>query len=153
MPSVVPMLERESFKHSMALWCDVYWIFCAQFSAARVRNIRVIREIVSFLRWSLTESHSAEVMASAEYALGEHLFDRPEIRKHLPRFFEIADIDRLEERLRVWNRNAGAKFDRCYSKFVRAKRKKPNQALEPTRVLVTDRADARSAPSTRVAHL
>ena len=31
--------------------------------------------------------------------------------------------------------------------------KKPNQAPEPTRMLVTPRADARVAPSTRVAHL
>jgi len=31
--------------------------------------------------------------------------------------------------------------------------KEPNQALQPTRMLVTDRADARSAPSTRVADL
>jgi len=29
----------------------------------------------------------------------------------------------------------------------------PNQALEPTPMLVTDRAYARSAPSTGVAHL
>ena len=29
----------------------------------------------------------------------------------------------------------------------------PNQSLEPTRMLVTVRADARPAPSTRVAHL
>jgi hypothetical protein len=29
----------------------------------------------------------------------------------------------------------------------------PNQALEPTRTAVTDRADARSAPAVRVAHL
>jgi len=29
----------------------------------------------------------------------------------------------------------------------------PNKALEPTRMLVTDRAYARSAPSTRAAHL
>jgi hypothetical protein len=32
-------------------------------------------------------------------------------------------------------------------------KKRPNQALQPTRMLVTDRADARSAPSTRVADL
>jgi hypothetical protein len=29
----------------------------------------------------------------------------------------------------------------------------PNQALEPTRTAVTDRASARSAPAVRVAHL
>lgn len=122
MPSVMPMLDRTSFTHSMALWCDVYWIFCDRFSTKRVRNIRMVQEIVSYLRWSLNESHSAEVMASAEYALGEHLFDRPEIRKHLPRFFEVADIDRLEERLRLWNRNNGDKFSRCYARFVREKK-------------------------------
>ena len=32
-------------------------------------------------------------------------------------------------------------------------REEPNQALQPTRMLVTIRADARLAPSTRVADL
>ena len=36
---------------------------------------------------------------------------------------------------------------------VSAVETRPNQSLEPTRMLVTDRAFARSAPSTRVAHL
>jgi hypothetical protein len=37
--------------------------------------------------------------------------------------------------------------------FSRVKKKKPNQALETTSTAVTDRADARSAPSAAVSHL
>lgn len=117
------MLEVQSHEHSMALWCEVYWVFCAQFSKKRVRRPKVVQEIVSFLRWSLNESHSAEVIASAEYALGEHLFDHPEVRAHLPRFFERADIDRLEERLRTWNKDS--KYERCRRQFL--KMKEPNK--------------------------
>jgi hypothetical protein len=39
------------------------------------------------------------------------------------------------------------------SALMEYKAKQPNQALEPTRTAVTDRADARSAPAVRVAHL
>ena len=45
---------------------------------------------------------------------------------------------------KAWTKEVGA---------VSAVETRPNQSLEPTRMLVTDRAFARSAPSTRVAHL
>jgi hypothetical protein len=43
-------------------------------------------------------------------------------------------------------------FESFCSQFLEMK-KSPNKAPEPTRGLVTDRANARSAPSPRVAHL
>ena len=54
----------------------------------------------------------------------------------------------------VWIRGvAGARGARKEAGAVSAVETRPNQSLEPTRMLVTDRAFARSAPSTRVAHL
>jgi hypothetical protein len=43
--------------------------------------------------------------------------------------------------------------DETFKRMEDKKRKQPNQALEPTPIAVTPRADARVAPSTAVAHL
>ncbi len=129
MPTVMPSLECRRFEHSMALWCDLYFAFRNEFSWQRVKHPKRVREIVSFLRWSLHESGSREVMAAAEYALGEHLFDYPEFRKHLPRFFAVADIERLADRLRVWN--GEAKFERHFASFLRSKQARPLVAPSP----------------------
>ena len=60
-----------------------------------------------------------------------------------PRELEIT-LFQMNERLRT----------RCGAALMTfVCRSRPNQALQPTRMLVTDRADARSAPSTRVADL
>jgi hypothetical protein len=48
---------------------------------------------------------------------------------------------------------AGALLLHEWTELREAEQKKPNQALQPTPMLVTDRADARSAPSIRVADL
>jgi hypothetical protein len=51
------------------------------------------------------------------------------------------------------------RYDHCLGQTVRWRRaeargqEKPNQSLEPTSLSVTDRACARSAPASAVAHL
>ena len=65
-----------------------------------------------------------------------------------PKLFSFAGLDAMFAEIRA---HAPAVVIKDGTAAIRA-RKKPNQAPEPTPLLVTDRADARSAPSKGVAH-